>query len=111
MDPIGFIDPPTALGGRFGSVSGGAFGTLLQLVFQVLVMGAGIYALFNFILAGYSFMGAGDEPKKVEMAWAKIYQTIIGLAFVAGAFILGAIVGWLIFKDYTFLLAPTLPTI
>lgn len=79
---------------------------LLQTIIYVLLAGAGIYALFNFILAGYAFMSAGDDPKKVAGAWAKIWQTALGLAVAAGAFVLAALFGQLIFGDWTFILNP-----
>ena len=56
-------------------------------------------------------MSAGDDPKKVASAWAMIYQTIIGLAFAAGAFVLAAIFSQLLFGDAMFLLRPTIPTL
>lgn len=81
---------------------------LLQTAIYVLLFGAGIYALINFILAGYAFISAGDDAKKVAGAWAKISQTAIGLAVAAGAFVLAAIFGKLIFNDWTFILNPTI---
>ena len=49
-------------------------------------------------------MSAGDDPKKVQGAWQKIWQTLIGLIFAAGAFVIAALVGQLIFKDANALL-------
>lgn len=108
--PFGQITTPAELG-RFGSSGGDAIGKLIQMFIWLLIIGAAIYALFNFILAGYAFMSAGDDAKAVAGAWAKIYQTVIGLAFAAGAFVLAAIFGQLIFGDPTFILSPVLPTI
>jgi len=65
---------------------------------------AGLYAVINFFLAGYSFMSAGGDPKKIQDSWAKIYQTIIGLLFTVGAFIITAMVSWILFGDITYLL-------
>ena len=56
-------------------------------------------------------MSAGDDPKKVAGAWAKIWQTALGLAFAAGAFVLAALFGQLIFGNPTFILNPTIPTL
>jgi len=92
-----------------GTVEGGAIGVLLNMVFNLLIVVAGIYALFNFIMAGYGFLSAGDDPKKVEGAWAKIYQSVIGLLFTAGAFLLAAIFGRIIFGDATALISPAIP--
>lgn len=108
-DPIGNVSIPGPLA-RFGDVEGG-LGSFLNLIMNVLIVGGGIYALFNFILAGYTFLEAGDDSKKIQGAWAKIYQSVIGLLFMAGSFVLAAIFGQLIFGDYTAILSPKIPDI
>lgn len=108
-NPYGTVTVPLGLQ-KYGSDPGPAFGKLIQFGLRALVVGAGIYALFNLVLAGYSFMSAGDDSKKVSAAWAQIYQTIIGLAFSAGAFVLAAIFGQLLFGNPMFLLQPVIPT-
>ncbi len=110
QNPFGQIAPPAALS-KYGADPGGAIGSLIQTIIWVLIIGAGIYALFNLVLAGYDFMSAGDDAKKVSGAWAKISQTLIGLAFAAGAFVLAAIFGQLIFGDPTFILNPKITPI
>jgi len=60
---------------------------------------AGIYAFFNIIIAGYAFMSAGGNPEKIANAWAKIWQTLLGLVIAAASFVLAAIFGQLIFRD------------
>ena|SRR3989344_8886963 len=106
---FGTITPPkTAFSGQD---SGQAIGSVIQVVIWILIIGAGVYALFNLIIAGYDFMSAGDDPKKVSGAWSKISQTFMGLAFAAGAFVLAAIFGQLIFGDPTFILNPKIPTL
>lgn len=110
-NPFGKISPPPGLS-RFdpsGTNPGLAVGTFIQLALRTLIIIAGIYALFNLVFAGYAFMSAGDDPKKVAGAWAKIWQTLLGLAVAAGAFVLAAIFGKLIFDSWTFLLQPTIP--
>ena len=107
-NPFGSIIPPSSVN---TASAGGSIGKLIQTAIYVLIVGAGIYALFNFILAGYAFLSAGDDPKKVAGAWAKIWQTALGLLVVAGSFVLAAIFGQLIFKDPTFILKPTIPGI
>lgn len=110
QNPFGTIKAPEALS-QYGSDPGQAIGELIQKVIQFLIVGAGIYALFNFVLAGYDFLSAGDDAKKVAGAWGKIYQSVIGLSFAAGAFVLAAIFGQLIFGDWTFILNPTIPNL
>jgi len=107
--PFGTIAPPENVK-KFGSVQEGGLGNFLYLIVRGMIVVAAVYALFNLILAGYAFMSAGDDPKKVAGAWAKISQTLLGLAFTAGAFVLAAIFGQLLFGDWTFLLKPTIQT-
>ena len=108
-DAIGTIGPPDFLGGLEADTF---FGKLLDRGVKLLVIGAGIYALFNLILAGYAFMSAGEDPKKVAGAWAKIYQTILGLAVAAGAFVLAEIFSRLLFGEGDFsILKPRIPTL
>jgi len=75
-------------------------------ILKLMIVGAGIFAFINIIVAGYGFLSAGGDSKKVEAAWNKIWQSLLGLAFVAGSFVLAAIFGWLIFKDPTAILNP-----
>lgn len=108
-NPFGEVTVPEPLRTTYGSEAGPAFGKLIQFGLRALIVGAGIYALFNLVLAGYAFMSAGDDSKKVSGAWSQISQTLIGLAFAAGAFVLAAIIGQLIFKNPLFLLQPSIP--
>lgn len=106
---FGQIRPPTTA--FSGSDAGTSIGKLIQLGIWLLIIGAGLYALFNFIIAGYSFLSAGDDAKKISGAWAQIWQTALGLAVAAGAFVLAAIFGKLLFNDPTFILNPQIPTL
>ena len=109
-NPFGPIQAPKGLS-NFGSNPGAGLGRLLNLILRVLIVGAGIYALINLVTAGYDFMSAGDDQKKIQGAWAKIWQTLLGLAFAAGAFVLAAIFGQLIFGRWDFILNPSIPTL
>lgn len=109
-NPFGVVSAPAGLD-KYGTDPALAIGKLIQYAIWILIVGAAVYALFNFILAGYAFMSAGEDPKKVAGAWAKIWQTALGLAFAAGAFVLAAIFGQLIFGDPTFILNPKIPTL
>ncbi len=106
LQVFGRIAPPDAVG-QFGTVDTGP-GRLIQLILNLIIMLGGLYALFNFVLAGYAFMSAGDNPKGMESAWAKIYQTIIGLVFLVGSFLLASVIGLIIYGRADALLNPTL---
>ncbi|MBI3443115.1 hypothetical protein HY008_00385 [Candidatus Woesebacteria bacterium] len=100
---FGRVNPPPGVAAYSGTTAE-QLTTFLGIIVRSLIVIAGIYALFNLVLAGYAFMSAGDNPKAIEGAWAKIWQTLLGLAFTAGAFILAAIFGKLVFNDFFALL-------
>jgi hypothetical protein len=99
---IGEVNPPPGVENIGGGIEG--IPIFVNMILRLLIVGAGIYAVFNLVIAGYAFMSAGDDPKKVAGAWAKIWQTLMGLAFAAGAFVLAAIFGKILFNDYNALL-------
>jgi len=88
----------------WGSYSSGGPTRFLTGILRTLIIGAGLFALFNFILAGYSFLSAGADAKKIAEAWSKIWLSVLGLAIAVGSFTLAAIFGQLLFGDYNALL-------
>lgn len=94
MDPIYNPDP------NIGMV------TFANTILKLVIIGAGLFAFINIIVAGYQFLGAEGDVKKVESAWKKIWQSLLGLAFVAGSFVLAAIFGKLLFNDWGAILKP-----
>lgn len=99
---LGNVNPPPGVGKYIGGTAG--LSQFVSNIVKLLIVGAGIYAVFNLVLAGYAFMSAGGDPKKIEGAWAKIWQTLLGLAVAAGSLVLAAIFGQLIFGDASALL-------
>lgn len=89
---IGNIDPPLNNSYFTGAPGAGLF-LLLNNLFRLVAVIAGIYAIFQLISAGYMFMSANGDPKAFEKGWNKIWQAIIGLLVVAGAFVLAAVIG------------------
>lgn len=105
---FGQITPPDPFKtGVYGDYTTGLVKFANNLL-KLAIVGAGIFAFMNIVIAGYTFLGAGGDPKKVEQAWAKIWQSLVGLLFVAGSFVLAAIFGWLLFKNPTAILSPTI---
>lgn len=83
---------------------------LLGNFFQLVIVMAGIYSLWNILLAGFQFINAGGDPKNITKAWDKIWQTIVGLIIAAGSVTIAAVIGYLVFNDATFLITPKIIT-
>jgi hypothetical protein len=111
MDKLfGGVTPPSAIT-KFTPTDPGNPSGLIMLfnnILRLLIVVAGIYALLNFILAGYQFMSAGGDPKLIEKAWAKIWQSMVGLLIIAVAFVFAALLGKLLFGSSTAILNPTI---
>ena len=107
---FGEITAPSPLA-KFGTVESGGLGNFINLILKLMIVGAAVYSIFNLVLAGYGFLAAGEDPKKVADAWGKIWQTILGLAVTAGAFVLAGIFGKIIFGDWNAILSPKIPTL
>lgn len=105
------IEPPSPIA-RFGQDPGQALGKMINIAINILIIGAGIYTLLNLVLAGYSFLSAGGEdPKKIASAWAKIWQSLLGLTIAAGSLVLAGIFGRILFGRFDALLKPSIPTL
>lgn len=103
---IGKVTPPPGVADYGGLIEKQGLIKFANNLIKLIIVIAGLYAFFNLIIAGYGFMSAGGDPKKVEEAWAKIWQSLIGLLIIAGSFVLAAIFGWMLFGDPGAILQP-----
>jgi len=99
--------PPISGFQSLTGTSGGllAFVSRIIIIFYIL---AGLYVLLNIIIAGYLYIQGGTQ--NTAAAWAKIWQSLLGLIIVASAILLTAVVSWFIFGDPAFILKPTIIT-
>ncbi len=83
-----------------------SLGLFLSNLLKVFTIGAGIFVMVNFVLAGFNYILAGGDEKKIETANSMITNSIIGLAIMAGSYVLAGIVSYLIFGNPTIILKP-----
>lgn len=74
-----------------GSQGQGLFDFLGNL-FKLIGVLAGIYLIIQLILAGFQYLSANGDAKKTEAAWAQIWQSLLGLVIISGAFILAGLI-------------------
>jgi hypothetical protein len=73
---------------------------------KLLMIGAGLFAFINLLLAGIQYLGSQGNTEATTQAWAKIYMSMIGLVVMVAAFALTGILGLLLFGDATAILNP-----
>lgn len=104
---FGTISPPDEVSKLAnGTTNGDGLFILLNKIFNLIGAAAGIFFLIQILLAGFAYISASGDQKKTEAAWAKIYQSIIGLLIVSSAFVLTAVIGKLLGMDN--ILEPTI---
>ncbi len=102
---IGRINPPDAISG-YSSAEGEGIFALLNNIMKLMIVGAGLFALFNFITAGYQFISAGGDTQKINDAWNKIWQSMLGVLIAAGSFTIAGLLGKLVFGEWTAIISP-----
>lgn len=111
-NPIGVIDPSgvqlwatkavTPTGELPGIIS------FVNMLLRIVIAVAGIWVFLNIIIAGFGYISAGGDPKKVEQSWTKIWQSLVGLVVILASFIIAAAIGILFFQDAGAILNPNL---
>lgn len=110
QNPFGRVSPPPGVE-QFNKLAGpGQIGLLVFIssMIKLLTIVAGIWSLFNLILAGFKYITAANDAKAVDTAWQSIYMSLIGMIIIVSSFTITALVSWLLFQDPTFILNPTL---
>ena len=102
-NPFGFFKAT-----EYTGVVGPKFGLIVFLnnLLRIVFVFAGLFAFLNIVFSGFGFISAAGDPKKVSNAWAKIWQSLVGLIIIAASFIFAAIFGQLVFGDATAILNP-----
>jgi hypothetical protein len=76
----------------FQTVKGGGLFLFISNLFKLAGLIGGLAMIAQFIFAGYDYISANGDPKKVSVAWTKIWQSILGMVIIASAFILAGVV-------------------
>jgi hypothetical protein len=66
---------------------------VISYALGVMTIGAGIWFLFQTIIAGYNYMNAAGDKTRIENAGRRLTNAIIGLALVVAAYGILALVG------------------
>ncbi len=103
-DYVGTVTNP--LPSAYQNILNGGLILFLSNILRFIFVIAGIYAFFNFIIAGFTYMSAGGDAKSLASAWERIWQSLVGLIVIVSSFAMAALIGQLFFGDATYILNP-----
>ena len=89
---FGQINPPAALDKFIKGQPGQGLFNFISIIIKLASTVAGLLFLFQIIMAGFDYISASGDEKKVAGAWDKIWQSLVGLTIVAAAFVIVSVV-------------------
>lgn len=102
-DIVGTFTNP--LPDQYKNLSGGLV-FFISNVLRLAFVAAGVYSLFNFVVAGFQYMSAAGDQKVLQDSWNRIWNSLLGLIVIVVSFALAALFGYLLFGDAGFILNP-----
>jgi hypothetical protein len=102
---FGTIRPPAVI--QSYGTSGGLV-VLTSNLLRLAVIVGGLLALFNIVMAGYTYLTSSGDSKAHEKVMSKLTMSLWGIVLMIMAPALMAIAGWVLFKNSMYFLNPTL---
>ncbi len=91
----------------YGDVGTGLPSFITNVV-TIIFAAAGIFAFFNLVFAGFTYVTSGGDQKKIEQAQASINMSLLGLIIMVAAAALTGIISFILFGSATAILAPNI---
>lgn len=77
-------------------------------IITIIFVAAGLFAFFNLMIAGFSYISAAGDIKKIEAATQSINMSLMGLVIMVAAAAITGIVSYLLFGSATAILSPSI---
>lgn len=71
---------------------------------------AGVWVLFNFITAGFTYITANGDSSAYSKIGEKLALSATGLLLIVASYTIAGIIGLLVFGDATYIINPQIPT-
>lgn len=104
MSTFGTINSPLT-GTGYGNVDTG-LPQFITNVITIIFAAAGLFAFFNLMFAGITYITSNGDQKKLETALNSINMSLIGLVIMVGAAAVTGIISYLLFGSATAILSP-----
>lgn len=108
MAAFGTVDNPLAtIGGGYSDISTGLPAFISNIV-KIIFIAGGLFAFFNLMIAGITYMSAGGDKQKLENALSSINMSLVGLVVMVAASVITGIISFLLYGSATAILQPTI---
>ena len=71
---------------------------------------AGVWVMFNFVSAGFTYITAGDDSGAIAKIGTKLSLSVSGLLLIVAAYTIAGIIGLIVFGNPTYIISPDIPT-
>lgn len=78
---------------------------------KVVSIVAGIWVLFNFIMAGFTYITAAGDSGAYAKIGEKLALSATGLLLIVASYTIAGIISLIIFGDATYIINPQIPTV
>jgi TRAP-type C4-dicarboxylate transport system permease small subunit len=101
---FGTINPPVT---AYGAVNTGLPQFITNIV-TIIFAAAGLFAFFNLMFAGFTYITSNGDQKKLEQAMSSINMSLTGLAIMVAAAAITGIISYVLFGNATAILSPSI---
>lgn len=105
--------PPGVAELNVQDTSGNNIGLLIFIsnMIKVVSIVAGVWVMFNFIIAGFTYITANGDSSAYSKIGEKLSLSVSGLVLIVAAYTIAGILGLIIFGDATYIINPQIPTV
>lgn len=108
---IGAIDVPPGVDKQIAKAGSGtdiAIFFFLSSLLKIANVVAGVWIMFNFVLAGFNYVSGQGSPDAHKKVRDKITMSVVGIFLLVLAYAATAVISLLFFGDATYVLNPTI---
>lgn len=101
-------NPLQTISGSGYSDVGTGLPTFITNIITIIFVAGGLYAFFNLMIAGFTYITAAGDTKKIEAATLSINTTLIGLVIMVAAAAITGVISFVLFGSATAILSPSI---
>jgi len=109
---FGPIDAPAGVAELNAEAGEDGIGILIFIsnLIKVVSIVAGIWVMFNFVSAGFTYITAAGDSGAYSKIGASLSFSVTGLLLIVASYTIAGIIGLIVFGDASYIISPEIPT-